>query len=159
MRYNNRQAINTPLATKVVELRRKLLWVGRRMKNGRKKRNQKISEEREVTMPCDLRHIDFDKIQAMAFSLFVSSLHQLRPYMANKVPDVNRPGNSYIKESLKYVEDIQAGCWLVQALGGMSDITCAEIDKMCDEIAEQLFAMLNRTNDRNHQAIGEDERV
>ena len=159
MRYNNKQAILHPLSTKVVELRKQLLWVGRQMKNGKKKRNQKLCEEKEVKMPCDLRHIDFDKIQAMCFSLFVSTLHQLRPYMTGKVPDVNRPGLSYIKESLKYVEDIQAGCWLVQALGGMSGYRCSIIDAKCDEIAEQLFAMLNKYKDQNHQAKGEDERV
>ena len=120
------------------------------MKNGHKVRNRKVSEEREVDMPCDLRHIDFDKIQGMAFSLFVLSLHQLRPLMKRDVPPTRN--KSYIQECLKYTEDIQAGCWLVQALGGMSDITCAEIDVLCDEIASQLFAMLeaSKQNDQNH---------
>lgn len=129
------------------------------MKNGRKKKNQKLCEEKEVKMPCDIRHIDFDKIQSMCFSLFILTLHQLRPLMTNKTPDITKGGVSYIKESLKYAEDIQAGCWLVQAIGGMSSYRCAVIDALCDEIEEQLFAMLNQYKDLNHQAKGEDERV
>ena len=118
MRYNNDQALRTPIINKAIALNRKLLYVGRRMPNGRKR--SKAREAKELPMPNDIRHQYFDDVLKKGNILFIQAFRQLK-------------GRDYAKRALETIEEIQASCYLVQSLGGMSDITCAEIDVLCQE--------------------------
>lgn len=135
MRYNNDQALRTPIINRVITLNRKLLYVGRRMPNGRK--HSKAREMKELPMPVDIRHQYFDDVLKKGHILFIQAFRQLK-------------GRDYIKRALETIEEIQASCYLVQSLGGMSDITCAEIDLLCQEIASQICAIQEAQKSQHH---------
>ena len=105
------------------------------MPNGRKR--SKAREAKELPMPNDIRHQYFDDVLKKGNILFIQAFRQLK-------------GRDYAKRALETIEEIQASCYLVQSLGGMSDITCAEIDVLCQEITSQIYAIQEAQKSQHH---------
>jgi len=72
-----------------------------------------------------------------ASTLFVYAMRQLK-------------GKDYLKRSMELIEEIQAQCYLIMELRGWNERTCAELDRMCDEIAEQLNAIAAAHKSQSH---------
>lgn len=92
-------------------------------------------------MSVDIRHNYFDAILKNGAILFRYAMRQLK-------------GKDYLKRALDVIEEIQADSYLVLLLGGWNERKCAEIDRMCDEIAEQLHAITAAHKSPNHQVHG-----
>lgn len=91
----------------------------------------------EVTMSSDIRHNYFDHVLRTGALLFLYAMRKLK-------------GKEYVKRALEAVEEIQAYCYLILMLGGWNENLCAELDRMCDEIADQLHAIAAAHRSQNH---------
>lgn len=134
MQYNNESALRTPIINKVVYLNKQLAYYGRLLPNG-KKRKDASGDQR---MTIDIRRAYFMPLLEKAGTLFVYAMRQLK-------------GRDYIKRSLELVEEIQAQCFLIMELHGWRNKVCADLDLICDGIADQLRAIAaTQSNSQGH---------
>ena len=124
MQYGNKSALKTPIINKVVYLNKQLAYYGRLLPNG-KKRKDASGEQR---MTIDIRRAYFMPLLEKAGTLFVYAMRQLK-------------GKDYLKRSIELIEEIQAQCYLIMELRGWSEKVSAELDMICDDIANQLHAI------------------
>jgi len=124
MQYSNKSALKTPIINKVVYLNKQLAYYGRLLPNG-KKRKDASGEQR---MTIDIRRAYFMPLLEKAGTLFVYAMRQLK-------------GKDYLKRSIELIEEIQAQCYLIMELRGWSEKVSAELDMICDDIANQLHAI------------------
>lgn len=135
MRYSVSNAIRTPIISKVILLINELVKAGRKLPKGKKRKPKNISkqdqqpiDDHQDEMAVDIRHAFFDPILSQSRTLFVYAMRQLK-------------GKDYLSRSVELVEEIQAGCYLIHVVGGWNEVTCAKLDMICDNIAEQLAAI------------------
>lgn len=79
-------------------------------------------------MTVDIRRCYFYPMLEKAGVLFTYAMRQLK-------------GKDYLKRSIELIEEIQAQCYLIMELRGWSEKVCAELDMICDDIANQLYAI------------------
>lgn len=120
MRHYNRSAIRTPIIGRVIQLNRVLAEKGKMLPH------HKRGEGNAFTV--DIRRCYLYPMLEKASLLFVYALRQLR-------------GKDYLKRATEIVDEIQAQAYLIFELKGWCAKTCAEIDLLCDDIAEQLAAI------------------
>ena len=142
MQYSNKSAARTPIIRRVVFLNKQLATYGRRLPHGRRKNDAVIREEQTV----DLRRCYLYPLLEKAGVLFVYALRQLK-------------GKDYLKRSMELVEEIQAQCYLIMELRGWNERVCAELDSICDDIAEQLHAVAAAQKASVIKSKDENERV
>ena len=133
MQYSNKSALRQPIICKVVLLNKQLVRYGRLLPHGRKHSGSCSPEELTV----DIRRCYLYPLLEKAGTLFEYAMRQLK-------------GKDYLKRSLELVEEIQARCYLIMELRGWNERTCAELDRMCDEIAEQLHAIAAAQKSQSH---------
>lgn len=124
MLYNNKSALKTPIINKVVYLNKQLAYYGRILPHGRNRKNA----AGEVQMTVDIRICYFYPMLEKAGVLFTYAMRQLK-------------WKDYLKRSIELIEEIQAQCYLIMELRGWSEKVCAELDMICDDIANQLYAI------------------
>lgn len=132
MQYNNKSALTKPVIGKVIHLNKRLAYFGRLLPNGKKRKDT----TKEQYMTVDIRRYYFMPLLEKAGLLFLYAMRQVK-------------GKDYLKRSIELIEEIQAQCFLIMELHGWNNQVCAELDMICDDIADQLQA-INTTNSRNH---------
>ncbi len=132
MQYNNSKAIRTPIISKVILLNKTLVEAGRKLPKGKQK-----NRNGDVTMSADIRHNYFDPVLRNGSLLFMYAMRQLK-------------GKDYLKRATEVIEEIQSSCYLIHMLGGWNERMCAELDRMCDDIANQLYAITAAHKSQNH---------
>ena len=55
-------------------------------------------------------------------------------------------GKDYKKRTMELLEEIQSNAYFLLAIGGWNEKTAAYIDKICDDIAENMSRMRNAAN-------------
>jgi len=133
MQYNNKSALRQPIIGKVVYLNKQLAFYGRFLPHGKRHSGSKGSEE----MTVDIRRCYLYPLLEKAGTLFVYAMRQLK-------------GKDYLKRSSELIEEIQAQCYLIMELRGWNEKTCAELDRLCDEIATQLNAIAAAQKSQSH---------
>lgn len=124
MQYSNKSALKKPIINSVVYLNKQLCFYGRQLPQGKKRKGANGTEN----MAVDIRKCYFYPILEKAGVLFVYAMRQLK-------------GKDYLKRSMELVEEIQAQCYLIMEMRGWNTRVCAELDIICDDIAEQLQAI------------------
>ncbi len=124
MQYSNKSALKTPIINRVVYLNKQLAYYGRLLPHGRNRKNAAGEEQ----MTVDIRRCYFYPLLEKAGVLFTYAMRQLK-------------GKDYLKRSIELIEEIQAQCYLIMELRGWSEKVCAELDMICDDIANQLHAI------------------
>ena len=94
------------------------------MPHGKKRKNS----DGTFHMSVDVRRGYLYPLLEKGNLLFVYALRQLR-------------GKDYVRRALELIEEIQAQCYLILQMKGWSERNCAELDLLCDNIAEQLYAL------------------
>lgn len=144
MVYGNKSAFRTPLIGRVVYLNKQLAHYGRLLPSGKKRK----TASGEVRMTVDIRRYYFTPLLEKGNTLFVYAMRQLK-------------GKDYLKRSVELIEEIQAQCFLMMELHGWNGEVCADLDMICDDIANQLYS-LSKGQDKEARVIkpkGENERV
>lgn len=124
MQYNNKSALATPLANKVVLLNKQLAFYGAQCPHGKKHKNA----DGTIRMSVDIKRGYLYPLLEKGNTLFVYALRQLK-------------GKDYVKRSQELIEEIQAQCYLIMQMRGWNERTCAELDLLCDDIAKQIYAI------------------
>lgn len=124
MQYNNKSAIATPIMNKVVLLNKQLAFYGAQLPHGKKR----TSKDGSIHMSVDVRRGYLYPLLEKGNLLFVYAMRQLK-------------GKDYLKRSQELIDEIQAQCYLILQLRGWNERACAELDLLCDEIAQQLHAI------------------
>ena len=133
MQYSNKSALRQPIISKVVLLNKQLAHYGRLLPHGKKRSISTIQEELTV----DIRRCYLYPLLEKAGTLFVYAMRQLK-------------GKDYLKRSTELIEEIQAQCYLIMELRGWNERTCAELDRICDEIAQQLYTISAAQKSQSH---------
>ena len=133
MLQGNKSALKTPIINEVVYLNRQLAYYGRVLPHGRRKKSADDNEQLTV----DIRKCYLYPLLEKAGILFTYAMRQLR-------------GRDYLKRSIELIEEIQAQCYLIYVLRGWSNKVCAELDMICDNIANQLTALSVAAKSQSH---------
>lgn len=133
MQYNNKSALSKPVIGKVIHLNKRLAYFGRLLPNGKKRKDT----TNEQYMTLDIRRYYFYPLLEKAELLFTYAMRQVK-------------GKDYLKRSIELIEEIQAQCVLIMEMQGWNNKVCAELDLICDDIADQLQAINAANQCRNH---------
>ncbi len=124
MQYNNKSALATPIINRVVLLNKQLVFYGTKVPHGKKR----TGKDGQVHTSVDIKRGYLYPLLEKGNTLFVYALRQLK-------------GKDYLKRSQELIDEIQAQCYLILQMRGWSEKACAELDLLCDEIAQQLHAI------------------
>ena len=144
MVYSNKSAFHTPIIGRVVYLNKQLAHYGRHLPSGKKRK----TSSGEVRMTVDIRRYYFTPLLEKGNTLFVYAMRQLK-------------GKDYLKRSVELIEEIQAQCFLIMEMRGWNGEVCADLDMICDDIANQLYS-LSKSQNKEARFIkpkGDNERV
>ena len=98
---------------------------------------------RRQLLPRYMRHIEMASLLKDIQTLYVYAHRELR-------------GKDYLKRAQDLIIEIQAQAYYIHALGGWNIKVAAQIDSMCDEIAEHLYKINNARKARTIKSTDED---
>ena len=102
--------------------------------------------QKRALLPKDMRHIEMASILKSVQTLYLYALREVR-------------GKDYLKRSIELVQEIQAQAYYIHALGGWNMNVTAQIDVVCDEIAEHLYKIDNASKARTIKSTDENRWV
>lgn len=101
--------------------------------------------QKRALLPRDMRHIEMAALLKSVQTLYVYAFREVR-------------GKDYLKRASEVITEIQAMAYYIHAVGGWNTKVAAQIDALCDEIAEHLFkidsARTMKSKDEHGRAKG-----